>query len=36
MPVLEMLIIDFTLREVKLKLPNKYNGDYSKLNIFLV
>jgi hypothetical protein len=36
MPILEPLVINLTLGEVKLKLPNKYSGNYSKLNIFLV
>ena len=35
-PVPEPLVIDLTLGEVKLKLPNKYSRDYSKLNTFLV
>ncbi len=36
MPILELLVINLILGEVKLKLPNKYNRNYFKLNIFLV
>ncbi len=34
-PVLKPLVIDLTLREVKLKLLNKYNRDRFKLDTFL-
>jgi hypothetical protein len=30
-----LLTIDLTLREVKLKLLNEYNGDHFKLDTFL-
>jgi hypothetical protein len=34
-PVSNPLLIDLTLREVKLKLPDKYSRDRFKLDTFL-
>ena len=34
-PILDTLILDLVLREIKLKLLDKYNGDRSKLDTFL-